>query len=86
MESAGGIQHYNIESVVLGVLYALFRDPDGVGLSHLENVGACLFADDLQLVDSGRSVDVAGNQQRTAVLRDEVLCKLRAVGGLTGTL
>ena len=86
MQTSGGIQHYNIKTVVLGVSDALFCDLHRVGLTHFEDMRACLFADYLQLVDSRRSVDIAGNKQRTAVLRDKVLCELCAVGGLTGTL
>ena len=86
METSGGIQHHNVKAVVLCVLNTLFSYLHGVGLTHFEDVRACLFADYFQLFDSGGSVDIAGNQQRTAVLCDEVLCKLCAVGGLTGTL
>ena len=86
VQTSRSIQQNNVEAVVLGVFYALFCDLHRVGLTHLENVSACLFADYLQLVDSRRSVYITGNQQRTPVLRDKVLCKLCAVGGLTGTL
>ena len=40
----------------------------------------------LQLVDSGRTVDVAGHQHRAAALLDVVFCELCCVGRLTVAL
>ena len=65
----------------------LFGDLDGVFGAHFKHRHACLFADDLQLVDSRRTVNVAGDQQRTAVLLFlEHFGELGGMGRLTGAL
>ena len=86
METSGGIQQNNVEAVVLCVPDTFLSDLHRVGLTHFEHVRACLFANYFQLVDSRRSVDIACYQQRAVILRDEVLCELCAVCGLTGAL
>ena len=51
-----------------GVSDGCLCDLDRVRLAHFENGNAELSADDLQLLDGGGTVDVAGDQQRAFAL------------------
>ena len=86
MQTAGGIQKHHVIATLTGVengflgslnriLSALFKDRD-----------AQLLAADLQLLDGGGTVDVAGHQQGVSSLPLLQACQLGAVGGFTGAL
>ena len=84
MQAAGGIEDDYVVAVVLGVLDSGFGDFNGVFGAHFKHGHARLFADDLQLVDSRGTVDVAGYEHRTAVLLFfEHFGELCGVGGFT---
>ena len=88
-QAAGGIDNHQVVAVLLGMVDGVEGDGHGIlalGLAidgHLDLLG-----DGFQLLDGGRTIDVAGNQQRFALF----LAVLEAVGefagesGFTGTL
>ena len=60
MQTACGIKDNNVKTVVLCVFYRLFRYLHGICLSHLEYMSINRGTDYLQLIDSGRTVNIAG--------------------------
>ena len=86
VEASGGIQDQNIIAVVPGMQDRLAGDLHRVSLPHLKHRHAGLLADDLQLLDRSRTIDVTGCQQRTLAALLEIPGQLGTVGGLTGTL
>ena len=55
-------------AVILRVADGLLGDMDGIALPHLKDGDVELTADDLQLLDGGGTVNVAGREQRIFVL------------------
>src|SRR5699024_8047984 len=53
---------------------------------HLEDLGADLFADDLELLDGRRAVNVAGDEERAVALFLKIAGELCRVGGLAAAL
>ena len=86
MQTAGGIQDHHVVAVVLRVTDSLLRDLDRILGTHFKDRHAGFLADDLQLVDRRRAVDIAGDQHGTVILRLEHFGELCRVGGFTGTL
>ena len=86
VQAAGGVEDNDVVAVVFGMLDRVFGDLHRADGSHLKDGGVHLCADHLQLLNRGRTVDVAGDQQRAASLLAEHFGKLCRVGGLTGTL
>ena len=87
MQTAGGIQKYHVVTVVGGVLHRFPGDGHGVDLPHFKHRDIQLLAHHLQLGNGGRTVHVAGRQQRAlAELAAHQAGQLRAVGGFTGAL
>jgi hypothetical protein len=87
MQPSCGIQKDHVVAVVPGVLDGLLGNVYRVRLTHFKHRDIQLFAHYLQLVDSGRTVHIAGHQQRPlAELSAHQARQLGAVGGLTGTL
>ena len=86
MESARGVDNEDIVTVVLGVFERLTCDRDRVYLSHFKDLHVSLLTNDLKLIYSGRTVNIAGCEERTVSLFFEQLCKLCGVGGFTRTL
>ena len=87
VQPAGGIDHDHILAVLLGIADAVFGDLDGVfgGLIGIDrNPG--LFAEDFQLLDSGRSLQVVGDHQGMSAVRHEVLAQLGGGRRLAATL
>ena len=85
--AAGGIHDQVVVAVGLGVVQGLlgyFHRGDLVPQG--EHGHADLFAQDLQLFDGGRAVDVAGGQQRPFMLVLEVEGDLSGRGGLAAAL
>ena len=68
MQAAGRIEEDHVVAVPDGVGNGGLGDIDRVRLPHLEDRDSQLFADDLQLLDRGRAVDIAGGEQRIFVL------------------
>ena len=54
--------------------------------AHLKHRHPGLLADDAQLVDGGRAVDIAGDKQRAAALAAVIFAELGRVGGFTVAL
>ena len=86
MKTTGGIKEHQIISMHLCVGYCGFGNLNGVALSHLEHRDIQLLAHSFQLLDSGGTVNVAGDQQRTLALLAHISGKLCTVGGFTCTL
>ena len=87
VQTACGIQEYNVISVVRGVFQRLPGDVHRVALAHLKNGNVQLLAHHLQLLDGGGAVHVAGHQQGPfAVLAAHETRQLCAVSGFTGAL
>ena len=68
MQAACGIEKDKVVAVSAGVVDAVLRDLDRVALSLVKNGDIQLPADYLQLFDRGRTVNVAGDEQRTSLL------------------
>ena len=83
MKSAGGIYDNIVVTVLLGVIDRCLCYLDGIGLTHLKDGHADLLADDLQLLDSSRTIDIAGNEHRAVILIFKHKCELRTVSSLT---
>ena len=87
VQTTGGIQQQQIVAVLTGMLKGMLCDGDGIALTFLINGNAQLRTDHLQLLNSGRTINVTGAQQRTAAfLFLEPAGQLGDVGGFTGTL
>ena len=86
MQAAGRIEEDHVVAVPDGVGNGGLGDIDRVRLPHLEDRDSQLFADDLQLLDRGRAVDIAGGEQRIFGLFFEKPGELGAVGGLARAL
>ncbi len=86
MQAAGRIEEDHVVAVPDGVGDGGLGDIDRVRLPHLEDRDAELFADDLQLLDGGRAVDIAGDEQRIFVLLFEQPGQLCAVRRFTRAL
>ena len=87
-QAAGGVDDDQVEVVGACVLDAAARDGHGVLAVGLAVDGhPDLLAEDLELVDGGRAVDVAGHQQGLAALGGlEAEGELAGEGGLAGSL
>ena len=86
LQTAGGIQDHNVVAVIPGVGQRLAGDLRGLGTRQREHRRTCLPAHDLQLVDGGGAVDIAGHQHGAAALLNEVFGKLGCVGRFTVAL
>ena len=86
METACGIEEHNVVTMPLGMFNGGLCDIDGICLPHLEHGDIQLRADGLQLLDSGGTVNVTGDEQRTFALLADVAGKLCAVRGLARAL
>ena len=86
VEAAGGIQNHNVVAVVFGVGNRLLGDLHWVSSTHLKHRDADLLPHHLELFDSRRAVDVAGDQQRPLALVFKVEGQLAGMGGLACAL
>ena len=86
LQAACGIENDDVIAVVTGICHGLFGDKLGLFGTHRENGDVDLLADDLQLLDSGRTVDVTRDKQRAAALAAVVPAQLGGVGGFTVAL
>ena len=86
MQAAGGVDNHQVVAVVLGVFQGFGGDFHRVFLAHFKDLGPGLFADDFQLVDGCRTVNVAGHQQRAVPLVLEIPGELGRMGGFTASL
>ena len=68
VQTACGVEEDHVVAVPHGVSDGCLCDIDRVCLAHFENGNAELSADDLQLLDGGGTVNVAGREQRIFVL------------------
>ena len=68
MQTACGIEEDHVVAVLLGMADSGLGDGNRILLPHLEDGNAELTADDLQLLDGGRTVNVAGDEKRTFAL------------------
>ena len=86
MQTAGGVQKHHVMAVLTGVEDGLFRRLHRVLRSLFKHGNAQLFAADLQLLNGGGTVNVAGDQQRVLPLPLHQSGQLAAVGGFTRAL
>ena len=87
MQSACGVDEHHVIAVFLCVRNARLGDFDrGNAGAHAEHGNAEFFADDLKLLDRGRAVNIAGDQQRVLAFFLIVTGELAAVRGFTRTL
>ena len=86
MQTARRIENDDIVVVILRVFHALHGDIDRVDLTEIKDRDLRLSADDLELVDRGRTVNVTGDEQRMMTVLFELLCELGAVRRFTGAL
>ena len=86
LQTACGIKDHDVIAVVPGISHGLFGDELGLLGAHREDGHVDLLTNDLQLLDSGGTVDVTGDQQRAAALAAVVPAQLGGVGGFTVTL
>ena len=68
VQAACGIEENKVVAVFAGEVNAVLCDFDRVALTLVEYGDVKLLADYLQLFDCGRTVNVAGNEQRTSLL------------------
>ena len=68
MQTAGGVQKHHVMAVLTGVEDGLLRRLHRVLRSLFKHGNAQLFAADLQLLNGGGTVNVAGRKQRIFVL------------------
>ena len=80
VQTACGVEEDHVVAVPHGVSDGCLCDIDRVCLAHFENGNAELSADDLQLLDGGGAVNVAGREQRIFVLLFEQAREFCAVG------
>ncbi len=87
-QTTGRIDDNHVVGVLTCVLDSVLGDLDGVHVTLLGvDLDTHLLTQDLELVDSGRTIDVAGHEQHlTALLRLDQLCQLAREGRLTRTL
>ena len=86
LQTAGRIDDDVVVAVVACVAHGGLGDFHRVFGAHLKHRDARLPADDLKLLDRGRAVDVARNEQRPAAAALEHLRELRRVRRLAGAL
>ena len=87
METAGGIQEHHVAAVIPGVADGVLCNRDGVALALLKDRQVQLTAHDLQLLNGGGAVHVAGSQQGALrVLLTHQPCQFCGGSGLTGAL
>ena len=66
LQSACGIQNHNVVAVVTRTGQRLLGDHRGLFGAHGKHRHMDLLAQHLQLINGGRAVHIAGNQQRAA--------------------
>ena len=86
MQTAGGVQKHHVMAVLTSVEDGLLRRLHRVLRSPFKHGDAQLFAADLQLLNGGGTVNVAGDQQRVLPLPLHQSGQLAAVGGFTRAL
>ena len=86
LQAACGIQNHNVIAVILCVGHRLLGDNLGLLGAQRKDWDTGLLTHHLQLLNGGRAVDIAGNQQRAAALTAVILAKLCGVGGFTVAL
>ena len=62
LQTACGIKDHDVIAVVPGISHGLFGDELGLFGAHREDGHVDLLTNDLQLLDSGGTVDVTGDQ------------------------
>ena len=72
MQTARRIYDNVVEALVLCIRNRLFGNLDGIALPHFEYGHVNLLADNLQLLDGGRTVNVARYKQRSVVFLFEL--------------
>ena len=87
-QTTGRIDDNHIVGFLTCVLDSVLGDLDGVHVALLGvDLDTHLLTQDLELVDSSRTIDVTGHEQHlTALLRLDQLCQLAREGRLTRTL
>ena len=86
MQTAGGVQKHHVVTVLTGVEDGLLRRLHRILGSLFKHGNPQLFAADLQLLNGGGTVNVAGDQQRILPLPLHQSGQLAAVGGFTRAL
>ena len=86
MQTAGRIQNHDVVAVILGVGIGLFGDDLRLLGAQAEHRNPGLCTHDLQLVNGGGAIDIAGHQQRAVPLLEEILGQLGRMGGFTVAL
>ena len=86
MEPSGGVQKHHVMAVLPGVEDSFLRRLHRVLGALLKNGNSQLFAADLQLLNGGGAVNIAGDQQRVLPLPLHKTRQLTAVGCLARAL
>ena len=86
MQAAGGVDDDDVTQVVDSILDALARDLHRVLALAGVHAHTHFGAERLQLVDSGRTVHVAGHEQGLVVLLAQAVCQLGRSRGLARAL
>ena len=87
LQTACRIVNHEVKTVVLSILVAVLDDFDRIALAFVINRNADGLAEHLQLLDSGRTVNVSGNEERLPLLlAAHPECDLACESRLTRTL
>ena len=86
MQTTGRIQNHDVVLVAAGVFDRFLRGDDRVLRAALKDRHANLTAHDLQLLDGGRAIDIAADEQRTLAVLLEPGSQLSGHRRLTGAL
>ena len=86
MQTAGGVDNDDVVAVILGVCNCFARRDHRFFGAIFKKRRACLSADDTQLLDCGRTVNIARDQHRAVTLPLEHCRKLAGMGGFARAL
>jgi hypothetical protein len=86
VESACGIEDYDVVVFFLGVFDAVFCDLDGIGGVFSVNVDIRLLAEDNELLDGGWALEVSGDEDRSFAFCEEVYAELGGGCGFAAAL
>ena len=86
MQTTRRIEKNRIKALVFRVFNAVLSDFYGISLTLVENVRADFFADNVQLLNRRRTINVARNKERSASLTFEPFREFRAMRCFTRAL
>ena len=86
VQAAGGIDDHHVVAVGLGLFDRVPGNLDGVLDLLTVDGNIRLLAEHLELLDSGRSLQIVGDHQRMAALADQIAAQLGGRGGFATAL